>query len=78
MKYIMFEDFSGDPVPILFPNRIDFEEMRAQIPYAKLLSAGYVQLQDGRFVCHGESRFLGAQSRAEDAAILDAKFNPDE
>ena len=35
MKYIMFEDFSGAPVPIIFPNRINFDEMREQMPYTR-------------------------------------------
>ncbi len=40
MKYIIFEDFSGDPTPIIFPNRIDHADMREQMPYTKALSAG--------------------------------------
>ncbi len=78
MKYIMFEDFSGDPVPIIFPNRIDFEEMREQVPYAKVLSAGYVQVRGGRFFCHGESRSLQVRAREGDASILAGKFEQPE
>lgn len=78
MKYIMFEDFSGEPVPIIFPNRVDFAEFREQIPYSKVLAAGYVQLRAQGFACHGESKSLEAKSRPEDAAILQDKFtNPD-
>jgi hypothetical protein len=78
MKYIMFEDFSGAPVPIIFPKRIDFAEMREQIPYTKVLSAGYVHVSGSGFACHGESKSLAAHARSEDALIIAAKLaNPD-
>ena len=78
MKYIMFEDFSGAPVPVIFPKRIDFAEMREQIPYTKVLSAGYVHVAANGFACHGESKSLEVQARPEDAAIITAKMaNPD-
>lgn len=79
MKYIMFEDFSGAPVPIIFPKRIDFAEMREQIPYTKVLSAGYVHVTGaGGFACHGESKSLETGARSEDAGIISAKLaNPD-
>lgn len=79
MKYIMFEDFSGAPVPIIFPKRIDFAEMREQIPYTKVLSAGYVHVStDAGFTCFGASKSLQAHARAEDAGIISAKLaNPD-
>ena len=47
MKYIMFEDFSGAPIPVIFPNRIDHLEMREQMPYTKVLSAGYISPRAG-------------------------------
>ncbi|MBN2141234.1 MAG: hypothetical protein PHV85_02280 [Desulfovibrionaceae bacterium] len=75
MKYIMFEDFSGDPVPIIFPRRIDYQEMREQIPYAKVLSAGYVQIRGAAFACHGEAKELGAKAAAGDAEIILEKFS---
>lgn len=78
MKYIMFEDFSGAPVPIIFPKRIDFGEMREQIPYTKVLSAGYVHYNGAAFACHGDSKSLAVQARPEDAGIIAAKLtNPD-
>jgi hypothetical protein len=78
MKYIMFEDFSGAPMPIIFPKRIDFSEMREQIPYTKVLSAGYVSMSATGFACHGESKSLEVQARPEDATIIAAKLtNPD-
>ena len=78
MKYIMFEDFSGDPVPIIFPNRVDFAEMREQIPYPTVLSAGYVQHRPDGFACHGEAKEIAAASRPEDAAVIAAKLESPE
>jgi hypothetical protein len=51
MKYLIFEDFSGEVIPILFPDRILHEEMREQIPYSKVISGGYVFLEEKGFVC---------------------------
>lgn len=78
MKYIMFEDFSGTAVPVIFPNRINHAEMREQMPYTKALSAGYISLGPEGFRCHGSSQALSLQSQAEDAAIIAEKFeNPE-
>jgi hypothetical protein len=74
VKYIIFEDFSGKPVPVIFPDRIDFEEMREQIPYGPAISAGMVRLVDGGFACSGEARELGVKSRPGDAAVIAAHF----
>lgn len=79
MKYIIFEDFSGAPTPIIFPNRIDHVDMREQMPYATVLSAGYVQVRQGVFSCHGGAKELGAEARSGDAEIIREKLeNPEE
>jgi hypothetical protein len=78
MKYIIFEDFSGAPIPVIFPGRINHADMREQMPYTRVLSAGYVQTRDKEFVCHGGSKGLNAQARPEDAEIIARRFeNPD-
>ncbi|MBG0790168.1 MAG: hypothetical protein H0S80_06680 [Desulfovibrionaceae bacterium] len=74
MKYIMFEDFSGLPVPIIFPNRINFDEMREQMPYTKALSAGYVSLGPEGFRCHGKSKELNLEAAPGDQDVISAKF----
>lgn len=74
MKYIMFEDFSGAAVPIIFPNRIDHAEMREQMPYTKALSAGYVSHGPNGFQCHGKSKALELSSNEGDAKIISDKF----
>ncbi|QGY39142.1 hypothetical protein GM415_03055 [Pseudodesulfovibrio cashew] len=78
MKYILFEDFSGAPVPVIFPNRIDHAEMREQMPYAKALSAGYVSLRPDGFHCHGNSKSLELQAAPGDAQIIADKFEDPE
>ena len=70
MKYLIMEDFAGLHVPFLFPNRVDHADMRDQLPYGKVLGAGYISLQDGQFCCEGGNTELGANARAEDAAII--------
>ncbi len=75
MKYIIFEDFSGKEAPILFPERILFEEMREQIPYSKVISAGYVYMGPKGFYCMGESKELGTKSRPQDKDIIAKHFN---
>lgn len=74
MKYIMFEDFSGSPVPIIFPNRINFDEMREQMPYTKALSAGYVSLGPEGFRCHGNSKELELEANTNDAVVIADRF----
>ncbi len=77
MKYIIFEDFGGQETPVVFPERILHEEMRDQIPYARVLSAGEVTLQHGEFVCSGRVKSLHTKARPQDASALAAHFAPD-
>jgi len=74
MKYIMFEDFSGAAIPIIFPNRIDHAEMREQMPYTRALSAGYVSYGPEGWSCHGSSKSLELKAEEADAAVIAAKF----
>ncbi|MBG0774156.1 hypothetical protein [Oleidesulfovibrio alaskensis] len=78
MKYILFEDFSGMPVPFIFPDRVDHADMREQMPYTLVLAAGYVHMRQGQFYCHGGAPELEATARAEDAAIIRDFFLRDE
>ena len=36
MKYLIMEDFAGQPVSFVFPRRVDHGDMREQLPYAEL------------------------------------------
>ncbi len=75
MKYLIFEDFSGNEVPIIFPERILHEEMREQIPYAKVLAGGYIYLREGKFVCKGQARDLGVRAREKDGSVITEFFS---
>jgi len=75
VKYIIFEDFSGKQTPILFPERILHEELREQVPYAKVLSAGYVYLTEQGIFCQGKINELGASPRDEDSRIITEAFS---
>lgn len=68
MKYLIMEDFAGQPVSFVFPRRVDHGDMREQ------LGAGYVELRDGAFRCHGGYAELDIVARPEDEAILMEAF----
>ena len=71
MKYLIVEDFSGQPGCFLFPRRVDHGDMRDQLPYGRVISAGFAELDDGRFLCSGGSQELKVTARPdEDAALL--------
>lgn len=77
MKYILFQDFSGKPCPIIFPNRIEFEELREQVPYTRILSAGYVEMEQNGLRCHGKAASINAAAAGSDAEILTNAFVED-
>lgn len=70
MKYLIVEDFAGQPVPFIFPRRVDHADMFEQLPYGKVLSAGYVELTADGFTCSGGNAELQVQAGKNDAAIL--------
>ena len=70
MKYLIMEDFSGQPVVFIFPRRVDHLDMREQLPYKNTVSAGYVELKDGALRCLGGHAELGLHSRQQDADII--------
>ena len=77
MKYLIVEDFAGQPALFVFPRRVDHADMREQLPYGRVLAAGYVELRDGRFSCYGGSAELEAVARPEDTEILARAFEPE-
>ena len=73
MKYLIMEDFSGQPIPFVFPRRVDHADMRDQLPYTKAVSCGYMDIADGDIRCYGGCAELELKARPEeDAAILRA------
>ena len=70
MKYLIMEDFSSRPVVFIFPRRVDHADMRDQLPYAKTLAAGYVELKEGALCCFGGHAELGLSARPQDDEII--------
>ena len=78
MNYLIMEDFSGQPVPFIFPRRVDHADMRDQLPYGQALSCGTVELGPQGFACSGGNAELGLRARpAEDAAVITEAFGPE-
>ena len=74
MKYLIAEDFAGQPVPFIFPDRVTHADMREQLPYSRILSAGYVTIAGNAFVCTGGDADLGVMAGKDDAAVITASF----
>ena len=70
VKYLIMEDFSGLPIVFIFPRRVDHLDMREQLPYKKVLSAGYVEMREGALRCFGGHGELELHSRRQDADII--------
>ncbi len=70
MKYIIFEDFAGEATPIIFPERIAFEEMREQIPYTQVISGGIVSLKQGQIECFSQANELGLKASDRDHLVI--------
>ena len=78
MKYIMFEDFSGAPLPIIFPDRIAHHELRKQVPYVTILSGGYIKSAEGGFECYGKVKELNTHALPEDNALIADLFSKED
>lgn len=76
MHYLIVEDFSGKPAVFIFPRRVDHADMREQLPYGNVLSAGLLEFTDGQATCFGGHAELGVKARAEDAAIITETLRP--
>ena len=70
MKYLICEDFGGQAIPFLFPDKVAHADMREQLPYSKIVSAGYITLEKGAFACSGGDVELGLSARPEDAVYI--------
>jgi hypothetical protein len=76
LKYLILEDFSGSPVCVLFPRRVDHADMRDQLPYRQVLSAGFVEMEGGALRCSAGSAELGVKAREEDPEIIAEALRP--
>ncbi|MBQ7738642.1 MAG: hypothetical protein IJT59_03180 [Desulfovibrionaceae bacterium] len=77
MKYIIVQDFSGQEVPFIFPRRVDHADFRDQLPYGKVVAAGFVQLTKDGFVCTGGDTELNLKAREQiDAEVIREALRP--
>lgn len=77
MKYLIMEDFSGNPIPFVFPRRVDHCDMRDQLPYGQVISCGMLEFGPDGFVCSGGNAELGLKARPEeDAAVILEALRP--
>ena len=76
MKYLILEDFSGHPVCVLFPRRVDHADMREQLPYGHVLAGGFVELDGSTLHCSGGSAELGVKAGENDADIIAEALRP--
>jgi len=71
MKYIMLDHPSVGDCPILFPVIFAHRDIAASlIDKEKLVSAGFVYLDDNKVVAHDGSDSLGLKARPQDAEII--------
>lgn len=76
MKYLIVQDFAGQPVCFLFPRRVDHVEMRDQLPYGDVISAGFADVKDGKLRCYGGCPELNLRARPEDVEIIEESLRP--
>ena len=81
MKYIMFEDGSQLPHPVLFSDLIDHSTMSEMVQskkaYLNPVSAGKVNQDDaGEIYAGGSSFTLDLKSRKEDTEVIRRSLSP--
>ena len=70
MKYIIIKG-PITSMPILFPSLISHDVMAKQVKHiGEPLSAGFVDLMDGRLSAYSKSSSLELKSRPEDSEII--------
>lgn len=74
MKYLICQDFAGQPAPFIFPEKVAHADMRDQLPYGTVISAGYVTISQGEITCFGGDAELGATAQPGDAELLRTFF----
>jgi hypothetical protein len=74
MKYVILKLDGGELLPLLFPEFMQHAHMAQSVP-ATVVSAGRVNLEDGKIVAHGLSSSLKVSSRDEDSQIIQSYFD---
>lgn len=74
MHYLIMEDFSGQPIPFIFPRRVDHVDMREQLPYGNIISCGNLAMANDGLHCSGGNVELGVKARPEEDAEIITRF----
>lgn len=65
-------------VLIMFPEYITHKDFFDDYDvHGEIVSAGFIVITDGEFICHGESVSLDVKSRPEDSALANDMFGRD-
>ena len=75
-KYIVIKHpgYATDTI-IMFPDYIPHKDFYNDYDvHGKVVSAGFILLLDGEFICHGDSISLDVNSRPEDSALANKMF----
>ena len=76
MKYIIFKSAQGE-APVLFPHEFTHSWVAGELRPLTVVSAGFVEVRDGRVHCFGHSSSLRVSSRGDaDAALVQAHLGP--
>ena len=75
-KYIVIDYPEKGEAIIIFPEMLVHRHVARDNAHmgCKTISAGFVTLRDGEFICHGKSESLGIKSRPEDADLVNRMF----
>ena len=78
MKYIVFKSADGE-APVLFPHEFTHSWVAGELRPLQVVSAGFVEIKNGRLRCFGHSSSLRIASRGEaDTALVQAHLGPDQ
>lgn len=75
-KYIVINHpkYATDTL-IMFPEYIPHDDFyRDYDVHGEIVSAGFILLLNGEFICHGQSTSLDVKSRPEDSALANKMF----
>ena len=75
-KYIVVKHpkYATDTI-IMFPEYIPHQDFYQDYDvHGEIISAGFVLIRDGEFICHDESISLNVKSRPEDSTLANDMF----
>jgi hypothetical protein len=74
MKYVMLRLDGGELLPLLLPEFMQHAHMAQSVP-ATVVSAGRVDLENGKITAGGASSSLNVSAREDDSGVIQAYFD---